>query len=116
MDIEDKDGNAIIRSFGGRVAKYFDDTKQVLVTYCRSKQTDSDLENLDSLLSGEQEYDMNHSEFVISVGCAGYESGGGVLYTVSDVESLSEKDANGGMISDQEILLFSVTKTESWTT
>lgn len=100
MDIEDKDGNAIIRSFGGRVAKYFDDTKQVLVTYCRSKQTDSDLEKLDSLLSGEQEYDMNHSEFVISVGSAGYESGGGVLYTVNAVESLSEKDVNGSMMSD----------------
>lgn len=114
MDIEDKNGNAIIRSFGGRVAKCFDDTKQVLVTYCRSKQTDSDLEKLDSLLSGEQEYDMNHSEFVISVGSAGYESGGGVLYTVNAVESLSETDVNGSMMSDQEILLFDVTKKESW--
>lgn len=115
MDIEDKDGNAIIRSFGGRVAKYFKESKQILVTYCRSKQTDADLDKFNNLLSGQHENDMNGTEFVISVGSAGYESGGGILYTVNAVESLSEKDVNGSIMSDQEILLFDVTQKESWT-
>jgi uncharacterized radical SAM superfamily protein len=114
MDIENKNGEIIISSFNGRVAKHFKETNQLLITFNRKKQTDSDIEKLNNILSDEVEFDMNNGEFVISDSYADHESGGGVLYTVNAVESLSERDINGGFMSDTEILLFNVTNVEKW--
>jgi hypothetical protein len=114
MDIESKNGETIIGSFNARVAKYFKETNQLLITFNRKKQSNSDMEKLNNILSDEVEFDMKNGEFVISDGYADHESGGGVLYTVNAVESLSERDINGGFILDTEILLFNVTNVEKW--
>ena len=114
MDILSNDGEVVISAFNGRIAKFFEASNQVLLTYNRRKQTDSDLEKLEALLSGEQEFDLNNQSITLSMGDANYESGGGVLYTVNAVESLTELDCNGSPLCDVRILLFDVVSIENW--
>lgn len=115
LDILSNDGEMVISAFNGRIAKFFKASNQVLLTYNHRKQSDSDIEKLEALLSGEQEFDLNNQSITLSCGWAADESGGGVLYTVNACESLTELDCYGTPLSDERILLFNVEAIKSWT-
>jgi len=107
------DGTPLI-SFFGRVAHYFKESNQILVTYDRKLQSERDLEKLSTLLHGECEFDMNEKEFVIDSGWADEDTCGGTSYQVNAVKCLTDRNIYGQSISNIEILLFDVSSVKEW--
>ena len=108
MNIGNEYGETLVIGFSGRVAKYFESTSQLLITYDVSKVSEADHKKITDIIDATQPESLPNANYNISDPFPNYDYDGSTIYKVKSVESLTERDLKGCRVSNTEILLFNV--------